>query len=431
MLALTRAARSSWVCRPRAATLSHNAKPQQHTQRTRELILSVLSTVPSPREARKFLDSVSGRETLRSQREFAEQQAQEASETPGGGSGGVGVGGVGDLVPGEFLHHHHTSSTNALSSSSSSSSLAQEKMRRGRKTLAALVCVDSSGTEPRAKDVVGKLLAQMQRIGVAPIVLVAADTSDGHHAGVVEWTHALADAVEREGGSARPICEGVFCCSSSDDAEGASVVSEPITAAIAQGRIPVIAPLVADSALRLRVLDARATAVPGIARVLASLDETSDIGSMTVARLILLSSASGIASANGDLYRLVNLEEDYTRLAAATSCAETRELLKLMRTCLGVLSPTAAGIVASVYADPSLVLKGLISERPITATAGKKKKESNRRRLGLESTTTTDYEEEERRTPNHQFTLLRHGFRIQRHMSLDTCDLDRLRVLLE
>ncbi|KAJ1825105.1 hypothetical protein LPJ73_009290, partial [Coemansia sp. RSA 2703] len=60
-----------------AVSASNGGQPRN--QRERELILSVLSTVPSPREARKFLNSVSGSETMRSQREFEEHQARLAS----------------------------------------------------------------------------------------------------------------------------------------------------------------------------------------------------------------------------------------------------------------------------------------------------------------------------------------------------------------
>ncbi|KAJ2752388.1 Amino-acid acetyltransferase, mitochondrial [Coemansia pectinata] len=371
------------VRRPLTALLSNGSAPSgnQSLTRSRELILSVLSTVPSPREARKFIDSVSGHETLRSQREFEERQAQLAIEQ---------ASGVSALVPGEFLHPHTE---------------AQAPMR----TLAALVCVDSLETHG-----VGKLLAQMQRIGVAPIVIVAAN---GDHLSAVARTHVLADAVEREGGRARPICGGVF---------GSDVCSEPITAAIADGQIPVVAPLAVDEAQRLVVLDTRS--VTALARALAALERA---GSMSVARLILLGSESGIA-AGGELQRLVNLEEDYVRLEE--SCGQTGAL-QLMRTCLGILAPTAVGIVASVHADPSLVLKGLISERP-TAVPQYKKPDSHpvvaRVLDGVPNyQPISGHAKEAPLIQPSQFTLLRHGFRIQRHTSLDTCDLSRLRSLLE
>ncbi|KAJ2246569.1 Amino-acid acetyltransferase, mitochondrial, partial [Coemansia sp. RSA 455] len=362
------------VRRPLTALLSSGSAPgNQSLTRSRELILSVLSTVPSPREARKFIDSVSGQETLRSQREFEERQAQLAIEQ-----------GDRDLVPGEFLH-------------------LPNEVQTPMRTLAALVYVDSE-----TLGVVGKMLAQMQRIGVAPIVVTKAND----HISAVRRTHMLADAVEREGGRARPICGGVF---------GADVCSEPITAAIAQGQIPVIAPLAVDSGQQLRVLDGSVTA---LARALAALD-----GSMSVARLILLGGESGI-TAGGELQRLVNLEEDYVRLES--SCERTGAL-QLMRTCLGILAPTAVGIVASVHADPSLVLKGLISERP-TAVPQFKKPESPVVARILDGVPNYQpiYEHKEPAVIQpSQFTLLRHGFRIQRHTSLDTVDIDRLRCLLE
>ncbi|KAJ2814034.1 Amino-acid acetyltransferase, mitochondrial [Coemansia furcata] len=353
------------VRRPLAALLSGTSNPPQLT-RERELILSVLSTVPSPREARKFIDSVSGRETLRSQREFEEQQARLAIEDA------TGV---------------------------SPSTVELQYTRVPTRTLAALVCVDAVDACQ-----VGKLLAQMQRIGVAPVVLVASATG-GDHRDAVLRAHALADAVEREGGRARPICGGVFSESAVD--------GEPVAASIAAGQIPVVAPLAVDATQRLRVLDARSVAVPALARALAALEQG---GSMSVARLILLGDAPGVV-AGGELRRLVNLEEDYGRLEAA----EPAGALQLMRTCLGILAPTTVGIVASVRADPSLVLKGLISERPVSQL----KKPDTPKPRGAE------YQASHVEGVPEQFTLLRHGFRIQRHTSLDTCDVERLCALLE
>ncbi|KAJ2742161.1 Amino-acid acetyltransferase, mitochondrial [Coemansia sp. BCRC 34301] len=324
-----------------ARAIRHSSS-QSHA-RTRELILSVLSTVPSPREARKFLDSVSGRETLLSRREFEEQQAKKALTLSSS-----------TLVPGEFLLQPHVGFNPS-------------------KLLAALVCVDSRKEEEFVGRV-AKLLALMQRIGVVPVVVPL--ESEGH-LGAVSWSHAMANAVDCEGGRARPICQGVFTRSAS----GIVAEGEPITAAVSQGQIPIVAPLVADAGQRLRVVDTQTAGMPALARALAAGNGVS------VTRVILLGQDAYEAA------RLVNLEEDYERHAKDS-------VFQLMRTCLRLLPPTAAGIVAGVSDHPGLVLKGLISERPAGSKRG-------------------------------AFTLLRHGFRIQRHMSLASCDESRLRFLLE
>ncbi|KAJ2893531.1 Amino-acid acetyltransferase, mitochondrial [Coemansia aciculifera] len=331
----------------------------QQTNRTRELILSVLSTVPSPREAHRFLDSVSGRETLRSQREFEERQAQEARSQ---------LSPDAQLVPGEFLHLHHRHQQPSLSK------------------IAALVCIEEGEGED-----VGKLLAQMQRIGVMPIVLLSRAAGKGTgrtHGDVVASAFSLADKVEQEGGRARPICDGVF----TEETNSRVVMAdgEPIAAAIAQGLIPVVAPVSTDSstALQLRSIDTRSTAMPALARGLAQLGSDR----LTVARVILLHKKNEEEVMS---QRLVNLEEDFVDSASGT--------LQMMRECLASLPPTSAGIVASASlaaVDPAVVIRGLISERPVPEDA-------------------------------QALTLLRHGFRIQRHSSLETCDLDRLQRLLE
>ncbi|KAJ2006498.1 Amino-acid acetyltransferase, mitochondrial [Coemansia thaxteri] len=371
------------VSRTFTASLSNSTAPpavgkgslEQQRSRERELILNVLSTVPSPREARKFVDSVRGRETLRSRREFEERQAQLAGKT---------TKLLAEVVPGEFLHLHNTTPIVGEQQGS---------------LVAALVCLDSS-VSPKAIDSAGKLVAQMQRIGVAPIVLISASSEeDRGHCGVVARTHALADAVEREGGRARPVCEGIFTGNGGE----AAADSELIWAALAQDMAPIIAPLLLrdhDSKYQVRQLNDTA---PALARALMTprrqSREQGTGGLLHVARLILLGQAAGIAGPTGsELLRLVNLEEDYAGLTGNT---EAGAALGLMRTCLQTLAPTAAGIVAAAHGDPSVVIKGLISERPSAANG-----------VG-------------------RFSLLRHGFRIQRHTTLATCDRERLQRLLE
>ncbi|KAJ2589492.1 Amino-acid acetyltransferase, mitochondrial, partial [Coemansia sp. RSA 1797] len=404
-----------------------------HKQRERELILSVLSTVPSPREARKFLNSVSGNETMRSQREFEERQARLATEEPT-------VRTPGQLVPGEILHSERAAETRET----------EAVPRR----LTASVFIDGLES-PGACERTGKLLAQIQRIGVSPVVLLAnngsADATCGGYRSIIRQVHQLADAVEREGGKARPINEGVFFNNPYDRTD-LTVDPELIGAAIAQGHTPIISPLMADAELQVKVLKPRVAAA-AVARALAQSTSTQHAMagsggafSLLVARLILLGGADGLTGEGNVFHRFVNLEEDYAEVAAA--CAQP-DVLELMRTCLAILPPTAAGIVASVDSDPSLVLKGLISERPVATQQRARRNQGVAqqgqavRRAGIPSyrplpsypfvdigvrdvAKTADVVE----APT-QFTLLRHGFQIQRHKKLDTCNVPRLRSLLE
>ncbi|KAJ2375048.1 Amino-acid acetyltransferase, mitochondrial [Coemansia sp. RSA 2607] len=432
-------------------------------QRERELILSVLSTVPSPREARKFLNSVSGTETMRSQREFEEHQArlasaeQSAKHVP---------------LPGEMLWQSTTSrqqyQNNALRRDATAAS--EPVPRR----LTALVFVDAAAQDELACRRTGKLLAQIQRLGVSPVVLLcsatATDTASNGYRDIIRGVHRLADAIEREGGRARPINEGVFY-TNPYSASQAAVDAELIGSAIAQRQIPIISPLVASAALQVLVLGIE-SAAPALAQALALSTSTQrpmagsgGAFSLLLARLIMLGSTDGISATDGTFHRFVNMQEDYDEILQA--CRQT-ETLRLMRTCLGILPPTAAGIVASVHSDPSLVMKGLISERPVstqhqgaTQHVRKEESDSERRCAQLSRQGVPDYRpltsypfarvgnndaanpawssggsqkaavSANTTEPPTQFTLLRHGFSIQRHTTLDTCNLPRLRALLE
>ncbi|KAJ2659333.1 Amino-acid acetyltransferase, mitochondrial [Coemansia sp. RSA 1200] len=463
---------------------------QQHHQavdmqgrnlRERELILNVLSTVPSPREARKFLNSVYGSETMRSQRAFEEQQARLAAEQQQQAENPTQREDRAcrrELVAGK-IHQRHTQATRSVR--------AEEKDPVLPRRLTALVFVDGlAGTDHQACKRVGKQLAQMQRIGVSPIVLLVANTNStgggapavrgSKYREIIHTAHALADAIEQEGGKARPVNDAVFYTSPYVRGQ-LSVDPELLGSALAQYLIPIVTPLVADSSLHVNVLDTN-QAAPAMTRALAvsalPRDGVADAGgsppmpgsggqfSLLLARLVLLSSrVDGLCANDGSFHRFVNLEEDYTSIEQ--QCRD-RATLQLMRTCLAILPPTTAGIVASVHSDPSLVLKGLISERPVgepvprRGAAGTASLQSSRdssskaaqqqqRRLSV-----PDYKpiaeypfvkigEEEKgaavpaalpkSTRPGRFTLLRHGFRIQRHTSVNTCSQTRLRELLE
>lgn len=299
---------------------------KQKKELERELIVSVLSTAPSPREARKFLNS-----------------------------------------------------TNP--------SIQQR--------LGALLCVDAQ-LDPGSYHRAGKLLAQMQRIDVAPIVIT--NNQGQNHSDVIRGVHELANAVEREGGSrARPICESVFYTNPYAIKDGAVTVDTDaiLLSAIQSNVVPIVAPLVADPQLRLHTIDAKRKAVPAMAQALVNRNQLS----LNIARLVLLGSEPGIISDNNEVQRFVNLEEDYGKL-------EGSETLELMRTCLGILPPTSTGIVASVCSDPGIIMKGLMSEKPPPPLMANSK--------------------------SSQFTLLRHGFRIHRYRFLDKpLSLPQLRSLLE
>ncbi|KAJ2378486.1 Amino-acid acetyltransferase, mitochondrial, partial [Coemansia sp. RSA 2611] len=361
------------------------------------------------------------------------------------------------LVPGEILRN---SAQEQLDTHAAETQSATDAVPR---RLTATVFIDGLDSD-RACERTGKLLAHIQRIGVTPVVLLTSNTSDGSHAqagyrGIIKRVHQLADAIEREGGKARPINEGIFFNNPYTPSD-LSVDPELIGAAIAQGQTPIISPLMADSALQVKVLKTP-LAAPALARALALSTSTQHAMagsrgefSLLLARLILLGRHDGLT--NGDesvFHRFINLEEDYREMAAG--CKQTGQL-DLMRTCLGILPPTAAGIVASVDSDPSLVLKGLISERPVStqhksaAQRVQRDRDAAQRKLQRSRLAVPDYKplpnypfvrvggslgaatvpQEPVATPT-QFTLLRHGFQIQRHNKVDSCNLPRLRGLLE
>ncbi|KAJ2554382.1 Amino-acid acetyltransferase, mitochondrial [Coemansia sp. RSA 1933] len=436
-------AAGAWLVRGqrRLATSSGQQPSENRNHRERELILNVLSTVPSPREARKFVNSVYGSETMRSQRVFEEQQARLAAEQYNASKG------LAAMVPGAI--HKPVVAAGQTEEEEMASALPRK--------LTALVFVDGLDDRLVCRKV-GKQLAQMQRIGVSPIVLATSSRDPHRYRDTISSAHALADAIEQEGGKARPINDGVFYTNPYTRTE-LSVDPELLGSAVAQNLVPIVTPLVADSELRVSVLETD-QAAPAMAQALSGMASVRGAQfALLVARLILLSSSTdGLHdSANGSFLRFVNLEEDYAEIESR--CTD-RSALQLMRTCLGILPPTAAGIVASVHSDPALVLKGLISERPVNEphqqrrnVAALEAKQQDRRSLSVPNykplaeypfarigaTSQDDASQHggglvqtiKEIAPVSRFTLLRHGFRIERHTSISTCSEPQLRALLE
>ncbi|KAJ1678937.1 hypothetical protein EV182_003050, partial [Spiromyces aspiralis] len=159
----------------------------------REFILNVLNSAPSQREARQFLKRMSAATSPSS---AAIAQSAPAHQTAG-----------------PIANNNN----NMLTESRHLQPV-------------ALIHLDLPSTECWLIEHLGKLLAQIQRLGVHPIVVVslpsiatstAATASSGFgfgsflytadsHTESVAHLHALTDAVENSGGRAYPISEGVF-----------------------------------------------------------------------------------------------------------------------------------------------------------------------------------------------------------------------------
>ncbi|KAJ1670813.1 hypothetical protein EV182_007985, partial [Spiromyces aspiralis] len=124
-------------------------------------------------------------------------------------------------------------------------------------------------------------------------------------------------------------------------------------------------------------------------------------------------------------HRFINLEHEFDRLSSLYSLGSTLNLspslkgscapslfakadeaLHLCRACLGLLPATATGVVASVMSDPALIIKGIISERPISgptkSIVSAQQRQQPSRRVGADG---------EPPPQSSQFTLLRHGYK--------------------
>ncbi|KAJ1916822.1 Amino-acid acetyltransferase, mitochondrial [Mycoemilia scoparia] len=453
----------------------------------RELILSVMSSAPSPHEARQFLKRVVGTinpATTASSPHTLHNVTKTNTNLAN--------------MPNAVLRPSPKKDVNEKEESSTISTVTTARateIQQPQKLLVSLVHIEMPneklvyGTDEFTKigQHLGKLLAQMQRLGVLPIVVISLphlqtfssnltttittavdnsvnmvsnpSNSDCYtHYEAIQLLHSLTDNIEQAGGRAYPIIDGVFVPNDKASFNVLSVKLDSIQA-VANGnneqqRIPLILPIAVDEQSKLSGILDGVTATTALAQALStsgqvSLSKVERRGDSSSSdqqrqqqgvcyepiRFIYLSELGQLpklTSTNADFstvgvrrHRFINLEEEfekmsklYTDLKLTSTTTVTNTVLspllvsrrpqisrqsstgaqqqqkkakttsdqvvdidgiiidnadralQLCRACLGLFPATAAGVVASLNSDPALIIKGIISERPI-ANPGK------------------------------------------------------------
>ncbi|KXS15295.1 DUF619-domain-containing protein [Gonapodya prolifera JEL478] len=399
----------------------------QSVVKDRDFYVKLLSSAPSPREARSFL------------KKFSSSLPPPKTRLATGSTSKQGIS----------THHPLLDAPDRIDN-------------------LALVLVETG--LPRSElESFATTLVYLQKLGLTTIVVLneAAHSTDRigqtyHRSTGKEYrdralheAFRVANVLDRSGGRGMPIYDGVFQLNEPHFTPDASLIQ---VASLESGTSPVTASLsTIHTALRLHqtpILTSLATttshhvplsssiSVSALAQALVADTRLAD-----PARLIIVNSRGGVRTQAGPL-SLVSLEEDYediveefARRARAVTPADNSgniptflpgpglededELLdptqlrdlQLCKTVLSQLPPTSSAIIAAASASPTL-LYNILTDRPLFSSS--LPPPSN-------NLVISDLE----LTPSEAPTVVRTGVKVTTHTSLDTLDLPRLKELLE
>ncbi|KAG0173993.1 Amino-acid acetyltransferase, mitochondrial [Apophysomyces sp. BC1021] len=274
---------------------------------------------------------------------------------------------------------------------------------------------------------VGSTLVQLQKLGLGSIVVmdnagwVVEGGSRTTELGktMIGESMALVEAIEKANGRARPIYGGVI----EQDAAGAIHVNyEFIQAALDQGQIPVVVPILTEEGSGMQ-RPARANDVMvGLTRQLAQKTDT------TPTKVVVINNEGGLPNHErpGTAHSLVNIQEENDEIVRALeresgwrkTHPDAMENLEVTRHCLAELPTTSSAVIVPVRSLPSALIANLVTDKPLYSSS-----------LPLDKLHTGNPDLE--RVNRMRTTVVRHGTKIHTHNSLSGLDLDRLTKLLE
>ncbi|GAA6040308.1 hypothetical protein JCM8097_009412 [Rhodosporidiobolus ruineniae] len=267
-------------------------------------------------------------------------------------------------------------------------------------------------------------------------------------------TLRFSDALERQGGSSRPLLEGVLCVkgaafedtfapipstSSADPTPSSAAYEAPlptdlfvdslssIRSAVRRGEIPIIPPVALDAScfsLCVSANDAVRAIASGLTdaeratglRYEAELRLRNDVD-LTPVRLMIINREGGIPSParNGDPHLSINLSSEYDYIRNTfiwhDSHPTAMSNLSLIRDCLARLPRTASAVLVS-HRSPKSLIANLITNKPALSPS-------------------LSHDLLPRRNMAHQPTIVRRGLPIRVHRRLADLDLPKLTHVLE
>ncbi|KAI8577692.1 hypothetical protein K450DRAFT_250416 [Umbelopsis ramanniana AG] len=363
-----------------------------HSESPRDLILKVMSTVPSQRELRHFLKRYvpqddSGNNTNLTINEDKQKLAQKRQR-----------------------------STNAI----------VDALFEGDTERVALTKVQGPFAK-RGWNAVASTLIKLKRLGLTSIIVLDS----------VEWrktlskgelrnrmfleSMALVESIERQGGRARAFHVGVFELSG----QKMNAHVDMIQSSLDNNHLPVIIPIISAEDGAQNPITADEAMITLSEKLRAKKGYSGK--NLTPAKIVVINHEGGIPNheSPGTAHSLINIEEEYSGILKAyeanPSWHETHptaiENLAMIQSCLENLPSTSSAIITPVASLPSALITNLITDKPLySSSLPVKSTPLTSRHLSINTSRTT---------------VLRHGTSIHYHKSIDTLDLDKLTVLME
>lgn len=273
---------------------------------------------------------------------------------------------------------------------------------------------------------VASTLIKLQRLGLTSIVVL--DSVEWHNTlskgelrnRMFLESMALVEAVERQGGRARPIHVGVFDLTG----ENLDVHTDMVQSALDNNHLPVIIPIISaeDGAQQPITADQAMISLSKKLAVKQSLRKN-----LTPAKIVVINHEGGIPNHEtpGTAHSLINIKEEYDGIVEAyqanprwhESHPTAIQNLTMVQSCLESLSNTTSAIITPIASLPSALITNLITDKPLySSSLPVNVTPDPKRHLSINATRTT---------------VLRHGTPIHYHKTIDTLDLDKLTSLLE
>ncbi|KAI8916889.1 hypothetical protein BC831DRAFT_485698 [Entophlyctis helioformis] len=265
-------------------------------------------------------------------------------------------------------------------------------------------------------------LLQLRQLGLFPVVVVS-NPPLATNQDVVNHASRVVEAIDVAGGRAIPLCDGIFSIGSA----GVFSSVRPIQHALRLGQIPVIACLGFDHAALCRSPVATKSALISLAHKVADVPYLA-----TPIRFIIVNRSGGLRINHSHIPFANLTEDFETLCAQLLGTdpdemdtVDTAQDLELIYSVLDVLPSTSSAVLTSAATSASLIAN-IITDKPFNTGIFGLKNASAVPESSSDAASGSDNAQ-----PHEPPTLFRNGLHVERHSSLATVDLARLQTLLE
>ncbi|TPX60207.1 amino-acid N-acetyltransferase [Powellomyces hirtus] len=400
---------------------SHPSHPTPQVPRPvpadRQLILDILGTKPSQREARQFLKRF-------------------------------------NQVPGSKKHGdmHYRDLRPAKNPAEVLLGSMQQQQQPGQ---LGMISLQNTVSEGQLAQFAGTLV-HLQKLGLMPIIVLEDATTAEHgssdfrivqEAGI-KRLFRLVDLIDAAGGRGMGLYNGIFSqtsghtssLSSSPEpplADNVHVDLSPVHVALGLGQIPVLATFSFDQSHSRTTVLSSCDALVALSKALAS-----DKVLTTPLKTILVNQRGGLAVDPANPIGFVNLEDEFADVRESITARITdsnansndedhhRDLasqlrdLDTARSILTVLPSSSSAIITSVASSAALI-SNLITDKPPNPST------TSLQSMTFDYVPRSKHDHHRHNTPIILPTVLRHGLRVAIYKSTENVDLDRLSTLLE